>query len=112
MPSVCISKIKPVGCDPSDAISLQTQAQRAKKQNLEVGSARTARRLTFVHAATKVSKNALLLAEGIFLCQVSEESSNKEHNKPARYRGPHGIAFMSGYVQMSCLLDIPPGERP
>jgi len=32
----------------------------------KTGSSRTARRLTFVHAATKVSKNALLLAEGIF----------------------------------------------
>jgi len=29
------------------------------------GGSRPARRLTFVHAATKVSKNALLLAEGI-----------------------------------------------
>jgi len=36
-------------------------------ENLEsnTGGSRLARRLTFVHAATKVSKNALLLAEGI-----------------------------------------------
>jgi len=31
----------------------------------KTGSLRTAKRLTFVHAATKVSKNAFLLAEGI-----------------------------------------------
>ena len=31
------------------------------------GGSRPARRLTFVHAATKVSKNAFLLAEGISL---------------------------------------------
>jgi hypothetical protein len=31
----------------------------------KTGGARPARRLTFVHAATKVSKTALLLAEGI-----------------------------------------------
>jgi hypothetical protein len=30
----------------------------------KTGGSRPARRLTFVHAATKVSKNALLLAEG------------------------------------------------
>jgi hypothetical protein len=40
------------------------------------GGSRTARRLTFAQAATKVSKNALLLAEGIFLCQVSELSTH------------------------------------
>jgi len=51
-------------------MSLQTQKQRVKKQNLKVGSLRTARRLTFVHAATKVSKNAFLLAEGIILLPV------------------------------------------
>jgi len=31
----------------------------------KTGGSRPARRLTFVHAATKVSKNAFLLAEGI-----------------------------------------------
>ena len=31
----------------------------------KTGGSRHARRLTFVHAATKVSKNAFLLAEGI-----------------------------------------------
>jgi hypothetical protein len=51
---------------PPETISLRTRARSAKKQNLKVGSSRTAGRLTFVHAATKVSKNAFLLAEGIF----------------------------------------------
>jgi len=32
---------------------------------VKTGGSRPARRLTFVHAATKVSKNAFLLAEGI-----------------------------------------------
>ena len=32
----------------------------------KTGGSCPARRLTFVHAATKVSKNAFLLAEGIF----------------------------------------------
>ena len=32
---------------------------------VKTGGSRTARRLTFVHTATKVSKNAFLLAEGI-----------------------------------------------
>jgi len=36
-----------------------------KSKIFKVGSLRTAGRLTFVHAATKVSKNAFLLAEGI-----------------------------------------------
>ena len=77
----------------------------------KTGSLRTARRLTFVHAATKVSKNALLLAEGIFLCQFPVLSFRGSGWEPARYRGPHGVAFMSGYVKISCVLDIPPGER-
>jgi len=34
---------------------------------IKTGGSRPARRLTFVHAATKVSKNAFLLAEGIFV---------------------------------------------
>ena len=77
----------------------------------KTGGSRPARRLTFVHAATKVSKSAFLLAEGIFLCQFPVLSFRVSGWEPARYRGPIGIAFMSGYVKMSCLLDIPPGER-
>ena len=36
----------------------------------QTGGARPARRLTFVQTATKVSKNAFLLAEGIILLPV------------------------------------------
>ena len=32
---------------------------------VKTGGSRPARRLTFIHTATKVSKNAFLLAEGI-----------------------------------------------
>ena len=42
----------------------------------KTGSSRTARRLTFVHAATKVSKNAFAPCGGHLLCQVSETSNN------------------------------------
>ena len=62
----------------------------------KTGGLRPAKRLTFVHAATKVSKNAFLLAEGIVFCQPLVISFYNSVWEPARYRGPHGIAFMSG----------------
>ena len=61
----------------------------------KTGGSRPARRLTFVHAATKVSKNALLLAEGIFLCQFPVLSFRVSGWEPARYRGPHDTAFLT-----------------
>ena len=42
----------------------------------KTGSSRTAGRLTFVHAATKVSKNALSPCGGHLLCRISETSKN------------------------------------
>jgi hypothetical protein len=62
----------------------------------KTGGSRPARRLTFVQTATKVSKNAFLLAEGIFFCRTPVISFSKRGWEPARYRGPHVIAFMSG----------------
>ena len=54
----------------------------------KTGGARPARRLTFVRAATKVSKNAFLLAEGISFASFLRHPIRTELNKPARYRGP------------------------
>ena len=48
----------------------------AQEKNLIVGSSRTAGRLTFVHAATKVSKNAFAPCGGHLLCRISEKSNN------------------------------------
>ena len=55
------------------------------------GGSRPARRLTFVQSATKVSKNAFLLAEGISFASFLRHPITSELNKPARYRG----AFLS-----------------
>ncbi len=54
----------------------------------KTGGSRPARRLTFVHAATKVSKNAFLLTEGISFARFLRHLTTSEFNKPAGYRGP------------------------
>ncbi|MGD9344104.1 MAG: hypothetical protein PVJ25_08725, partial [Desulfuromonadales bacterium] len=43
----------------------RTKSKDYRLKQTRTGGLRPARRLTFVHAATKVSKNAFLLAEGI-----------------------------------------------
>jgi len=53
----------------------------------KTGELRPARRHTFVHVATKVIKNALLLAEGISFTGFLRDIMTTEHNKPARYWG-------------------------
>jgi len=53
----------------------------------KIGGSHPAIRLTFVQAATKVSKSALLLAEGIFLRQLSELFTIKGFRIPARFWG-------------------------
>jgi hypothetical protein len=53
----------------------------------KTGRSRTAGRLTFVHAATKVSKNAFLLAEGNSFAGFLRHPITTKLNKPARYRG-------------------------
>jgi len=42
----------------------------------KTGGFRPARRLTFAHAATKVSKNAFTPCGGHLLCRISENPSN------------------------------------
>ncbi len=42
----------------------------------KTGGSRPARRLTFVHAATKVSKNAFTPCGGHLLCQFSQTFNN------------------------------------
>ena len=66
LPSFFVLKSKTGGARPARGHNLANAGTKCKKkQKLKVGSSRTARRLTFVRAATKVSKNAFLLAEGI-----------------------------------------------
>jgi len=57
----------------------------------KTGSSRTARRLTFVHAATKVSKNAFAPCGGHLLCRISVLSTNNT----AEEAGPLQGAFLS-----------------
>ena len=52
----------------------------------KTGGVRPARRLTFVHTTTKVSKNAFLLAEGISSAGFLRHPIISQLNRPARYR--------------------------
>ena len=62
----------------------------------KTGGFRPARRLTFVHAATKVSKNAFLLAEGISFAGFLRHPITSELHKPARYRGASLTVWLTG----------------
>jgi len=63
------------GKSPNNDLSLTGAKNLCRyTKTIKVGSTRTARRLTFVQAATKVSKNAFAPCGGHLLCRVSETS--------------------------------------
>ena len=85
--SFFILKSKTGGARPARDHKLAIAGAKCEKINLKVGSSRTAGRHTFVHAATKVSKNAFLLAEGISSAGFLWHQQTTLIKKPARYRG-------------------------